>query len=67
MTKAQAAGHLFSSFLCGQNKDMGRAIRKVGDNLVHCSACYLGGEMIIAEITISIQRLSSWATNLMSG
>ena len=34
--------------------------------LVHCctpSLCYLGGEMIITEIQISIQSSSSWATN----
>ena len=34
--------------------------------LVHCctpSLCHLGGEMIITEIQISIQRSSSWATN----
>ena len=38
--------------------------------LVHCctmSLCYLGAEMIITEIQISIQRSSRWATNYTPG
>ena len=38
--------------------------------LVHCctmSLCYLGAEMIITEIQISIQRSSGWATNNTPG